>query len=495
MRPDPSAALLAAACLLVGACGGAGAGTGPCAKVDCSGHGQCAVIGGTEAACVCDSGYQASGLACVVAGSAQPVPAGASSLGLTVPSATVEAISPDGRYLLYASMAATSDPAKFTLGHEKIRNLSTGHEVDLGKAALHCGNGGCAVYATWVTFAAAGGDVAYTGLAGAPATLDLKSGQTTPVPAPKGQFAIGRMPDLSGFVTMKQTYAGNPGSVSYVDDATSKVTRLAITGNDPSPLGDVALEGTASKGEIALHLDERNVGETLDLWTVPGLSKTVVGALNATHVGFAGKRLLYVLCSSPTLRCNRGEVVSVPLSGSPKADLGTNGDWLDPSPAGTFVLLVTGQGDEVVRVDGTGTPMALSDAPTTVAWRDDSSFYFLDDRGDLKRFDTASKKTTGIATGVARFGLLDSGIVVVDAPGTTTTAQITVTDGTTSGPLFLTPLAPARLIRNGKTTPLGKANLADWRFGGKSVFRSYLYFDVLNGFAPGKGNGSVVFAP
>jgi hypothetical protein len=51
-----------------------------CQGVTCSGHGQCAVIGGTTAACICGAGYQAAGLACV----AQPADSGTESDGGTV---------------------------------------------------------------------------------------------------------------------------------------------------------------------------------------------------------------------------------------------------------------------------------------------------------------------------------------------------------------------------------------------------------------------------
>ena len=56
---------------------GADAAVDPCAGVTCSGHGLCAVAGGS-ALCVCDPRYMASGLSCV------PVPTGAPSVTLTV---------------------------------------------------------------------------------------------------------------------------------------------------------------------------------------------------------------------------------------------------------------------------------------------------------------------------------------------------------------------------------------------------------------------------
>jgi hypothetical protein len=45
-----------------------GGGAGPCAGVTCSGRGQCAVTGGTTPVCVCNSGYVANSLACVLQG-------------------------------------------------------------------------------------------------------------------------------------------------------------------------------------------------------------------------------------------------------------------------------------------------------------------------------------------------------------------------------------------------------------------------------------------
>jgi hypothetical protein len=37
----------------------------PCTGVTCSGHGTCAVVGGDQAACVCDRDFHAVGIACV----------------------------------------------------------------------------------------------------------------------------------------------------------------------------------------------------------------------------------------------------------------------------------------------------------------------------------------------------------------------------------------------------------------------------------------------
>ncbi len=479
----------------LGACGGAGAGgKDPCVGVDCSGHGQCAVIGGAEAACVCDAGYEASGLACVAPGAGPTVPPGGASLGLTVPSPFVERLSPGGGYLDYVAMATTADPARFTLGHEKVRDLATGHEVDLGAATLHCGPGGCAIYGERLTFAEAPGvGRALVSQAGGAAIVDLITGDQTPIPLPAKQFVIGRMPDLSGVVSMKQTYGGHPGAVSYVDLGSGKVTQLAATANDPSSLGDVALAGEGSSGTVALHLYVSG-GEELDLWAVPGLAETQVGPIHAVHLGLAPGRLVFVDCGTGS-RCITGEVRSVPLSGAPVADSGGPGDWRDPSPSGTFVLVGHGQAWSVVRLDGTGRPQALPDPVSSVQWRDDASFYYLDGQGDLKRYDTGTGKATQVATGVARYQLLDQGLAMVQAPATTVTAQLQMDDGTLKEPLPLTPLTPATLLRDGKQTPLGTGNLADWQFAGGAVFRSHLYFDVLDGFAPGPDNGSVVFQP
>jgi sugar lactone lactonase YvrE len=48
--------------------GAGGGGVGPCEGVACSGRGQCAVIGGTTAVCLCSPGYVASSLTCVLQG-------------------------------------------------------------------------------------------------------------------------------------------------------------------------------------------------------------------------------------------------------------------------------------------------------------------------------------------------------------------------------------------------------------------------------------------
>lgn len=63
----PTRVLLALSPAVLGlaACSSPGAALDPlCDGIDCSGHGLCVIVSPTEAACVCDAGFAAAGLAC-----------------------------------------------------------------------------------------------------------------------------------------------------------------------------------------------------------------------------------------------------------------------------------------------------------------------------------------------------------------------------------------------------------------------------------------------
>jgi hypothetical protein len=47
--------------ILISSCGGSSTADDPCKAQDCSGHGTCAVVGGTQATCICDTGYHSVG--------------------------------------------------------------------------------------------------------------------------------------------------------------------------------------------------------------------------------------------------------------------------------------------------------------------------------------------------------------------------------------------------------------------------------------------------
>jgi len=122
----------------------------PCSGVDCGGHGRCAVTGGSPL-CVCDEGYDLIGdTVCADINAVQCAPGTIERNGECVPLPQSEIppdkwervtdvpavpgsvwMSPDGTWLVYAEMLYLGGPI-FEPTVLKIRNIDTGEEWELG---------------------------------------------------------------------------------------------------------------------------------------------------------------------------------------------------------------------------------------------------------------------------------------------------------------------------------------------------------------------------